>query len=72
MADKPTSAPERWRTEIVYRTLDGIVDVEFFHDELFELQDIVENGPDWRAIVNIVTVLNRPTAASRTIEQQGD
>ncbi|WP_156041786.1 hypothetical protein [Bradyrhizobium sp. URHD0069] len=53
----------RWMAEIHYNNGEppGVVAFE----ELAELHDIVELGPDWNAIDQIVVTLNRPSVAPR-------
>lgn len=60
----------RWKATIYYRSdATGMVDVEHGIEELEELQDIVERGPDWNSIDRIVVVLDRKTHADLSIEQ---
>jgi hypothetical protein len=55
---KGSPMPEdyRWMAEILYRN--GKVKVEGF-EELYELHDIIEHGPDWNSIDHITVTLNR-------------
>lgn len=59
----------RWRACIHYRTEAGVVDVEHLIEELEELQDIVERGPDWNTIVKIEVTLHRISEPMLTVEQ---
>lgn len=43
----------RWNAVVVYKTKNGPVDVEHHFEELYELDDLIERGPDYRAIVSI-------------------
>jgi hypothetical protein len=47
---------KRWMAEIYYRTDRPTNVVEF--EELVELHDLVEMGPNWNEIERIVVVLN--------------
>lgn len=59
----------RWKATIYYRSnTTGIVDVEHGIEELEELHDIVERGPDWNTIDRIEIVLDRKTSDGMTIE----
>lgn len=58
----------RWRATVVYLSEAGSIDVEHHIEELVELQDLVERGPDWNAIDKIEIVLMRGTGRL-TIEQ---
>lgn len=59
----------RWKVTIYYRSDEiGLVDVEHGIEELEELQDLVERGPDWNAIERIVVVLDRRSHPDLTIE----
>lgn len=54
--DAPTSP--RWMAKITYRHDDGPRDRLFTFEELHELHDIVECGPNFYAIVSIMVVPN--------------
>jgi hypothetical protein len=51
-----TNVPDRWMVEIVYRSAATAVLVV---EELEDLDEIVEQGPDWHTIERIVITLNR-------------
>jgi hypothetical protein len=51
---------KRWHAEIVYNDDTPTDAVEF--EELDELQDLVERGPDWNTIDKIIVTLNRRLA----------
>jgi hypothetical protein len=53
----------RWMAEISYRDSAGRMIVYF--EELRGLQEIVELGPDWNDIEEIVITLNRPSREPR-------
>ena len=42
---------KRWTAVAEYRTEHGVVDVHHDIDEIDELQDILERGPHWGALV---------------------
>lgn len=48
----------RWTAKITYRHDSGPIDRLFTFEELYELQDIVECGPDFYAIESIVVIIN--------------
>ena len=60
----------RWTATITYRSKRGDIVVDHHFEELDELQNIVERGPDWNSIVSINIVLNpkRTTHPGDTIE----
>lgn len=59
----------RWRAVVTYRSSEaGPVDVEHFIEEIDDLADIVERGPDWNAIERIEITLNR-TSTYFTLEE---
>lgn len=62
------SAP-RWHVTIYYRSETGGVDVEHDIEEIDELHDIVERGPDWNSIDKIVVTLARKSDDRMTIEK---
>lgn len=72
MADdlqKPDVALARWKAIVEYRSEAGVVDVEHAIEELVELDDLVERGPDWNALIKITVTLARPTSDRLTIEK---
>ena len=62
----------RWHATIYYRSETGGVDVDHDIEEIEDLHDIVERGPDWHAIDKIVITLARPVAEPMTIEQAAE
>lgn len=68
-ANAPAASP-RWIASIEYRSLSGVVDIDVPVEEIDELQDIIERGPDWNTIIRIVIRLNpaRTTYPHDTIE----
>lgn len=52
---------ERWMAEIIYRDERPMRTVAF--EELEELHNLVELGPNWNMIDRIVVTLNRPSVA---------
>ena len=59
----------RWHATIYYRSETGGVDVEHDFEELEDLHDIVERGPDWHTIDKVVVTLARPACAPMTLEE---
>ena len=51
----------RWIATIFYRSENGIVDVCHEIEEICDLHDLVERGPDWNAIDRIEIRLQRRT-----------
>jgi hypothetical protein len=58
------SVPDRWMAEIRY--LDGNQQTITF-EELEDLDEIVERGPDWNTIDQIVITLNHPLPPSELL-----
>jgi hypothetical protein len=50
--------PHRWMAEIFYRT-DRASTIHAF-EEIEDLDELIELGPDWHEIERIVITLNRP------------
>jgi hypothetical protein len=48
----------RWLIEIGYRTESGSITVDHYVEELEDLHDVVERGPDWNTIEEIRVHLN--------------
>jgi hypothetical protein len=62
---------KRWHATIIYRSDSGPVDVEHDFEELAELHNLVERGPNWNAIERITVRLQRKSeSAGFTIEQK--
>ena len=59
----------RWHATIFYRSDAGPVDVDHDFEELEELHDLVERGPDWNTIIQIIVTLARTTDEGLTIER---
>lgn len=60
---------QRWLATIYYRSETGGVDVDHDIEELEELHDIVERGPDWHTIDKIVVTLARRVGDEITLEE---
>lgn len=65
--DEVTTA--RWKAVIYYRTENGLLDVEHGIEEIEDLHEIVERGPDWNAIDHITVTLDRKTDDRLTVEE---
>ena len=61
----------RWIAVVTYRSQElGDIEVQHHFEELEELHDIVERGPDWNAIRDIKVTLNpRMNCGYTTIEE---
>lgn len=59
----------RWLAVLTYRTEAGLIDVQHDIDELHELQDLVERGADWNALVDIHITLQTPVFEEATLEE---
>ena len=55
-----SSNPDRWMAEIIY-TDGGQKTLAF--EEIEDLDEIIEMGPDWHTIDRITITLNRPASA---------
>jgi len=67
MTEKHTD--QRWRAAVAYRSSElGEIEVEHFFEEIEDLADLVEAGPDWNAITRIEITLNRKASYS-TLEE---
>jgi hypothetical protein len=60
MTDDPS---HRWHAIVGYRTDNGVMDVHHDIDELGEIEQLVERGPDWNTITEIVIALQIRSAA---------
>lgn len=60
----------RWKVTLIYRSECGPVDVTHEVEELSEIEDLVERGPDWNTLIRGSFVLNpaRTTAPGKTLE----
>lgn len=59
----------RWHATIVYRSNAGLVPVEHDIEEIFDLHDLVEHGPDWDTIAEIRLERIKPRHPGLTVEQ---
>ena len=59
----------RWKVVATYRSENGPVDIQHDIEELDELADLIERGPDWGAIEDIRITLSRtPYLTDLTLE----
>ena len=58
----------RWTATVMYRSEAGTVDVQHDIEELMDLQELVEAGPDWGAIEGIHIQLTNPIIPEMTLE----
>jgi hypothetical protein len=68
MSSRLPGMPIRWVATVTYRTQAGPLAVEHDIEELRELQNLIERGPDWNTIASIEIILARPTNPDLTIE----
>jgi hypothetical protein len=60
----------RWIATVKYRTDSGVTELDHQFEEMFELHDLIERGPDWNCIESIHIELNpRRRAYDDTVEQ---
>jgi hypothetical protein len=60
----------RWIATVKYRTETGITEVDHQFEEMFELHDLIEQGPSWDCIESIHIELNpRRRTYDDTVEQ---
>jgi hypothetical protein len=61
----------RWIAKATYRSEQGPMVVEHRIEELGVLQDVMERGPDWNALIEVNVVLNpmRATNPGLTVER---
>lgn len=48
----------QWTATVQHKVATGIPDTEYLLDEIRDLQDIMESGPDWNMIQKVVVVYN--------------
>ena len=60
----------RWKVTLIYRSKVGPVDVEHFVEELDEIADLIEAGPDWNSLIEgRFELARRSEAKSFTVEE---
>ena len=65
-----TETSFRWKAVITYRTDGGPVEVEHDLMELSDLHDLVEHGPHWDTVIQVVvTRANHITSPTLTVEE---
>ncbi|MEJ8309785.1 hypothetical protein [Agrobacterium larrymoorei] len=67
--DRPGLGVGRWKAVAEYRSDAGVVDVEYAVEELDELHDLIERGPDWNTLIKITVTFTRPVCELLTIEE---
>lgn len=60
---------KRWLVTLTYRTESGLVDIEYYVEELEEVAPLVERGTSWDALEHGTFVINPQRAHPLTIEQ---
>jgi len=50
---------KRWRAVIEYQHRTGPIIIEHFFEEITELHNIIERGPEWNTLVRCTVTLNR-------------
>jgi hypothetical protein len=60
----------RWIAAATYRSDRGLVVVDYYVEEIEELHDLIEYGPNWLSLVELKVVLNpdRTTRPDITME----
>lgn len=58
----------RWKAVIIYRSEHGNIDVEYFFDEIADLDDIIESGPHWDTLVRCVITRGEVLEKGLTVE----
>ena len=61
----------RWIAVVSYRSQNGLIEVDHHFEEISELDEIVERGPDWNTIDSITIRLNprRTAYPGDTVEE---
>ncbi|MFT8953637.1 MAG: hypothetical protein ABF979_15355 [Gluconobacter sp.] len=67
--ERPDTTFVRWIARVFYRSENGLVDVQHDMEELEELQDLVERGPNWDTIEKIEIRRAVPSQDLITIEE---
>ena len=60
---------KRWLVEVVYRSECGPMTVLHAVEELSEIEELVERGPDWNTIDHVMIRLQRTGTPGMTLEQ---
>ena len=50
---------KRWRAVIEYQHQTGPISIEHFFEEIAELHNIIERGPEWSTLIRCTVTLNR-------------
>ena len=62
----------RWKVTLVYRSKVGLVDVEHFVEELDDIADLIEAGPDWNSLIEGRFALARRTETETYTVEEAD
>jgi hypothetical protein len=62
---------KRWKAVLDYQHQNGLITIEHFFEEISDLHNIIEHGPDWNTLKRCVVTLNRPDGGSEqnSVEQ---
>jgi hypothetical protein len=67
---RPEMSHFRWIATVKYRTETGITEVDHQFEEMFDLHNLIEQGPSWDCIESIHIELNpRRRTCDDTVEQ---
>ncbi|RWP35038.1 hypothetical protein [Mesorhizobium sp.] len=58
---------KRWKAVLVYDHQNGPITIEHFLEEISELHNVIEHGPDWNTLI---TCTGRTAARSRTARKK--
>jgi hypothetical protein len=50
---------KRWKAVLVYRHSNDPITIEHFFEEISELHNIIEHGPDWNTLITCTVTINR-------------
>ncbi|RWI29429.1 MAG: hypothetical protein E5X43_02140 [Mesorhizobium sp.] len=51
---------KRWKAVLVYGHQNGPITIEHYLEEISELHNIIEHGPDWNTLIACTVTINRP------------
>ncbi|TIM38705.1 MAG: hypothetical protein E5Y55_32940 [Mesorhizobium sp.] len=61
---------KRWKAVLVYDHQNGPITIEHFLEEISELHNVIEHGPDWNTLITCTVTINRTDGGEKQNSQE--
>ncbi|MER8370388.1 hypothetical protein [Mesorhizobium sp. M1378] len=61
---------KRWKAVLVYAHQNGPIAIEHFLEEISELHNVIEHGPDWNSLITCTVTINRTDGGEEQNSQE--